>query len=123
MIQPEHIEEELNRWPEQWNGPHAQEDVRILAFIKRAWRTVDQEYVFQDDRRENCLRAFWMLGFELSRDTLLHPNLREVPVAKRGLRIIEEEGPLLFAFYSADDERRFSAACRDIELALRRRGE
>jgi hypothetical protein len=120
MIRAEHIEEELNKWPEQWESEPTPEGLRILAYIKSVWSAVEREYL-EEQRRENCLRALWILGFELTRDILLSPRLPEkISVQNRAQPIIEEEGPLLFAFYSDNDQERFSTACRDIELALRR---
>jgi hypothetical protein len=123
MVLADQIEEEMNRWLGQWVPNAMRENAPVLECLKRYWRSVDKEYPLEEDRRENCFRALWILGYELSRDGLLDPKLPELPATKRAQRIIEDEGPLLFAFYSRSDEERFGVACRDIELALRRRGE
>lgn len=122
MIRPEHLESVMSEWPRQWEPTGLREGERILRYLRRLRGAVEREYPMEEDRQENCLRALWILGYELSRDPLLDPKLREVPLGRRAQMMIEEEGPLLFAFYSRSDEDRFAAACRDIELALRRRG-
>jgi hypothetical protein len=125
MIRSEHLEEEFARWPAQWDSVPTAESWRILVFLKLVWSVIDAEYPegVYEERREKCLRALWILGFELNRDVYLDQRLPELPVEHRGKQIIEDEGPLLFAFYSRDDEEHFATACRDIELALRRRGK
>jgi hypothetical protein len=123
MILSEHLAGAMSEWPRQWEPTGPREGERILRYLKGLWDIVVKEYPVEEYRQENCLRTLWILGYELSRDPLLDPKLREVPLARRAQMIIEEEGPLLFAFYSRSDETRFATGCRDIELALRRRSE
>lgn len=117
---PHDIRAEMSEWPRQWNGKETDEGWKILTALTAIWSSVEQAG-FNTETRENCLRTPWIMGFELNRDFLLDAHLpKEVPIGRRITSIIEDGGPLLFAFYSDSDTSRFETGCEQIELALRR---
>lgn len=124
MIRDEHIDETMNEWPLQWFGRSRQAVTygpKILHFIRELWRMTEQENL-NDPGRELHFRALWVMGFELSRDSLLSKDLPKLPVAGRIKSMIEDAGPLLFAFYTELEEDQFAYCCQTFERVLRRSG-
>ena len=124
MIFPGKIEETMNEWPTYWTGSPSKprrEFREILANLKLIWELANTEPM-TEIQQELHFKALWILGYELSRDRIMSPNMSVVPIKLRIRLILEDGGPLLFGYYSSDDEDRFEKCCVTFERVLRRNG-
>jgi hypothetical protein len=124
VIGDEFVDKTMTEWPAHWFG-HSKEALTYgrdnLRFIRELWQLTARENL-PEHERELHLRALWVMGFELSRDSLLSPNLAKLPIGGRIKSIVEDGGPLLFGFYTEHEEEQFANCCQTFERVLRRAG-
>lgn len=125
MILSEKIHEVMDEWPAQWCGKshrRRSEGQSILFILKNLWSQVESELEHEEEH-EAHFKALWLIGYEISRDYLIEPLLSSLPADQRIKRIIEDGGPLLFAYYTSTEEEIFEECCVTFERVLRRSGQ
>jgi hypothetical protein len=123
MILPDKIEEVIDEWPINWAGHSSgtkREFYQIASRLKSLWFIISE--LLDEEDQEQHFKALWILGYELSRDHLLSKALPLVSVEFRIKTMIEDNGPLLFGYYTGADESEFGKCCETFERGLRRAG-
>ncbi len=125
MILPEKIDEAMNEWPTFWtagyNSRMSIELSELLKNLKTIWGLVAKE-CYSEEAQEIHFKALWLLGYELSRDRIMSKLMSSVPVQYRIKSMIEDQGPLLFGYYTTAESEQFEMCCENLEKLLRSSG-
>ncbi len=118
------VDEVMSEWPVQWYGKSRRagtEGPSNLRMLKALWNLV-RPHLETDQEQQQHFRALWLIGFELSRDYILDEILPSLPNEQRLRRMIEDCGPLLFGYYTDQEEECFAECCETFERVLRQGG-
>lgn len=119
------IDQTMDEWLTYWTAGYSSrlnsEHKDLLQLLKNLWCLVAKESI-GEELEEVHFKALWFLGYELSHDRIISKHMSSVPIKFRLKNMIEDQGPLLFGFYTDDDCDQFASSCETFERLLRQSG-